>query len=99
DVAAEHAEAEAWGCGGYGFVGTYLGLDAPATVTVILRAAGRGTPGCPRVAVVTGDARTAIEVDAGVRDHRVTFALPAGTHFLRVEVAGAACRGGVAISQ
>src|SRR5690348_11452030 len=42
-----HAEGRVWVLDGDGYVGTYLRLDAPATVTLTLRAAARGAPGCP----------------------------------------------------
>ena len=63
---------------GNGFVGTYLGLDAPGTVTVTLAAGGRGAPGCVRAAFVVGDARAPLELGPDDRDLRATFALAAG---------------------
>jgi GH35 family endo-1,4-beta-xylanase len=93
-----HAEGRVWVLDGDGYVGTYLRLDAPATVTLTLRAGGRGAPGCPRAAVVVGDARTPLEVGPDPQDYRATFALPAGTHFARVDSFAAACHGALAVT-
>ncbi len=92
-----HADGLSWVVDGDGYVGTYLGLDAPGTVTVTLQAETRGAPGCPRVALVTGDARTPLPVGPAARAHRATFALSAGTHFLRVEALVGVCGGALAV--
>jgi GH35 family endo-1,4-beta-xylanase len=88
-----YAADDAWVIDGNGFVGTYLGLDAPGTVTVTLAAGGRGAPDCARAALVVGDARTPLQLGPNERDLRATFALAAGTHFLRLEASMSACQG------
>ena len=64
-----------------GYVGTYITLASPASVTVDVQASG--TSG-PQMDVVIGDAKATYNVTSGTYSH--VFSLPAGTHFLRTQL-------------
>ena len=91
-----HADAAAWVLDGNGYVGTYLRLDAPAAVTVSVRARDTGGACRPFMAVAVGDARVGFEIGPD-RDYPETINLPAGTHFLRIDFLRSACSGTLAV--
>jgi GH35 family endo-1,4-beta-xylanase len=64
-----------------GYVGTYITLSSPASVTVDVQASG--TSG-PQMDVVIDDAKATYNVSSGTYSH--VFSLPAGTHFLRAQL-------------
>lgn len=71
-----------------GFVGTYITLAAPASVTLNLEAQGVAANGIsPRMNLVVNDAKVGWDVPAGFTNYQHTLNLPAGTHFVRTEFA------------
>jgi GH35 family endo-1,4-beta-xylanase len=86
------ARGSGWGLDEDGYVGTYLRLEAPAAVTIAVRARGVGGTCRPFMAVGVGDSRVGFEIGPE-RDYPETFNLPAGTHFLRVDFRKGTCGG------
>jgi GH35 family endo-1,4-beta-xylanase len=82
----------AWVLDDNGYVGTYLRLDAPAAVTIAVRASRSGGMCPPFMAVGVGDARVGFEIGPD-RDYPETFHLPAGTHFVRIDFHKGSCGG------
>jgi GH35 family endo-1,4-beta-xylanase len=76
----------AWRLDDNGYVGTYITLAAPGSVTVTANALG---PAAERMNIVIGDARMGWDVGTTAADYAHTFDLPAGTHFVRTEYANA----------
>lgn len=75
-----------WTLSENGYVGSYITLAAPAEVTIAVQAAGQNGGGAnPRMNIVVDDARAPFDVGAGFNAYEHTFALPAGTHFVRTE--------------
>ena len=72
-----------------GYVGTYVTLAAPGSITLSVNAAGQAAGGAaPRMNVVVGDARYGFDVGASAANYATpSIALPAGTHFIRTEFA------------
>jgi endo-1,4-beta-xylanase len=82
------SQSNSWVLNDNGYVGTYVTLAAPADVTVTVQAAGQEAGGvAPRMNVVVADAVAGFDVAPGVNPYAHTFALPAGTHFIRTEFA------------
>ncbi|CAN5528227.1 hypothetical protein BH09PLA1_BH09PLA1_12120 [soil metagenome] len=74
-----------WTLSQNGFVGTFVQLDTPGEMAITLDASGVGA-NSPRVNVVIGDAKASFEIASAVSRYEHDFALPAGTHFVRVEL-------------
>ena len=69
-----------------GYVGTYVTLAAPGDVTIAVNASGQAAGGADsRMNLVIGDQSAPFDVTAGFSNYMHTFALPAGTHFVRTE--------------
>jgi GH35 family endo-1,4-beta-xylanase len=69
-----------------GYVGTYVNLTAPGSVTVRVNAAGTPSGGInPRMNIVLADTKVAFDVAPGLNAYEHTFDLPAGTYILRNE--------------
>ncbi len=66
-----------------GYVGTYITLTAPGNVTIEVAADGTGSP---RMGLAVADQQASFAVATGPNTYRHTFALPAGTHFVRTEL-------------
>ena len=66
-----------------GYVGTYITLAAPGNVTIEVAADGTGLP---RMGLAVADQLASFAVATGPSTYRHTFALPAGTHFVRTEL-------------
>ena len=82
-----------------GYVGTYLTLAAPATVNFAVSAHGAAAGGtAPRMNLVVNDAKTGWDVGASSSNYTTSLALPAGTHFVRTELANAPLGSGRALS-
>jgi GH35 family endo-1,4-beta-xylanase len=76
-----------WNFNRNGYVGTYINLDQPGSVTISVNASGTAASGVnPRMNIVIGDSVTGWDVEAGFNSYEHTFDLPAGTHFVRTEM-------------
>jgi GH35 family endo-1,4-beta-xylanase len=70
-----------------GYVGTYIKLDEPGSVTVNVSAAGTASGGIdPHMNIVLADTKAGFDVSGGFNSYEQTFDLPAGTYFLRTEL-------------
>ena len=78
-----------WRLDDNGYVGTYITLAAPGSVTVTVNAVGQTAGTGERMNIVIGDARMGWDVGTSDTDYAHTFDLPAGTHFVRTEYANA----------
>src|SRR5688572_7702077 len=82
-----------------GYVGTYLTLAAPATVNFSVSAHGAAAGGiAPRMNLVVNDSKFGWDVGASASDYTTSLALPAGTHFVRAELANAPLGSGRSLS-
>lgn len=82
------SQTGSWVLNDNGYVGTYVTLAAPADVTVTVQASGQDAGGvAPRMNIVVADSTAGFDVAPGVNPYAHTFALPAGTHFIRTEFA------------
>ncbi len=71
-----------------GFVGTYITLANPGSVTIDVQAQGVASGGVnPRMNIVVNDAKVGWDVPTGFTNYQHTLSLPAGTHFVRTEFA------------
>jgi GH35 family endo-1,4-beta-xylanase len=71
-----------------GFVGTYITLASPGSVTIDVEAQGIAAAGInPRMNIVVNDESRGWDVPSGFGNYQHTFDLPAGTHFVRTEFA------------
>lgn len=75
-----------WILSSNGYVGTYLTLDAPGSVTLNVQASGTTDDGVwPHLNVVVNDAIAGWDVASGFNQYSTTLNLPAGAHFIRIE--------------
>jgi endo-1,4-beta-xylanase len=75
-----------WTLNNNGYVGTYVTLDSPADVTISVQASGQPAAGVPpRMNIAVDDVIASFDVAAGFNGYEHTFALPAGTHFVRTD--------------
>jgi GH35 family endo-1,4-beta-xylanase len=75
-----------WTLSQNGYIGTYVTLAQQGNVTVSVEASGLiGGGVAPHMNLVLGDSRAGFDVAPGFTTYQHTFALPAGTHFLRTE--------------
>jgi GH35 family endo-1,4-beta-xylanase len=80
------AQGGAWTLSNNGYVGTYVTLAAPGEVTISIQASGQEFAGvAPRMNIAVADSVAEFDVAPGVAAYEHTFALPAGTHFIRTE--------------
>lgn len=69
-----------------GYVGTYINLAAPGTVTVNVNAAGVASGGVdPRMNIVIADTKAGFDVASGFNNYQHLFDLPAGSYLVRTE--------------
>src|SRR5207249_4987627 len=69
-----------------GYLGTYITLDSPGNVTINVKAEGTASGGVnPNMNVVIADTKASFAVVPGVGSYSQTYALPAGTFFVRTE--------------
>ncbi len=69
-----------------GMLGTYVTLTQPGNVTIAVSAQGTASGGIdPNMNVVLADNVASFDVTSGSHSYSHTFALPAGTFFLRTE--------------
>ncbi len=80
---AGRASGDSWILERNGFIGTYLTLAQPGQVTLAVTADGTDAP---RMGIAIGDTTTEFTVAAGVKTYVTSCNLPAGTHFLRIEL-------------
>jgi endo-1,4-beta-xylanase len=75
-----------WTLNNNGYVGSYITLDAPADVTISVQASGQSAAAvAPRMNIAIDGMSAAFDVAAGFNTYQHTFALPAGTHFVRTD--------------
>lgn len=80
-----NASGSAWVLDRNGYVGTYVTLTNPGTVTIDVNATGTAGGGSvPHMNVVIADTSRGFDVASGT--YSATFNLPAGTHFVRTEL-------------
>ncbi|HVT30399.1 MAG TPA: endo-1,4-beta-xylanase [Lacipirellulaceae bacterium] len=72
-----------WVLSNNGYVGTYITLTAPTSVTVAVSADGAANPSMD---VVIDDTRASYAVATGLHTYSHTYSLPAGTHFVRTQL-------------
>jgi GH35 family endo-1,4-beta-xylanase len=69
-----------------GYVGTYISLTEPGSVTLSVNASGATTDALsPRMNLVIADTKVGFDVTSGFNNYQHTFDLPAGTYFVRTE--------------
>src|SRR5262249_55410172 len=67
-----------------GYVGTYITLASPGSVTIDVNANGTASGGVsPNMNIVIADTKASYSVTSGTYSH--TYSLPAGTFFVRCE--------------
>ncbi|HKE03787.1 MAG TPA: carbohydrate-binding domain-containing protein, partial [Blastocatellia bacterium] len=75
-----------WVLSGNGYVGTYITLDAPGSVTLNVIASGATDDATsPRMNIVVDNSVAGWEVTSGFNVFSTTLNLPAGAHFVRIE--------------
>ena len=75
-----------WTLSENGYVGTYISLAAPGSVTLTVNASGSTSDAlAPRMNVVVADTNVGFDVGSGFNTYQHTFDLPAGTYFVRSE--------------
>lgn len=80
------ASGSAWTLDRNGYVGTYITMAAPGTVTIKVNATGTAASGiAPNISVAIADSLRSFQV-SGTGDYSNQFTLPAGTHFVRTQL-------------
>ena len=80
------ASGSAWNLDRNGYVGTYITLASPGTVTIKVNATGTAGSGiAPNVSVAIADSIRGFSVGSTTGDYSNQFTLPAGTHFVRTQ--------------
>lgn len=75
-----------WTLSENGYLGTYITLAAPGTVSFTINASGLAGGGAsPRMNLVVNDAKIGWDVGATTSAYQTSLSLPAGTHFVRTE--------------
>ncbi|HKC85650.1 MAG TPA: endo-1,4-beta-xylanase [Blastocatellia bacterium] len=75
-----------WVLSSNGYVGTYITLDAPGSVTLNVIASGATDDATsPRMNIVVDNSVAGWEVTSGFNVFSTTLNLPAGAHFVRIE--------------
>lgn len=99
------AQKTAWALTENGYVGTYVRLARPGTVAVRVRVTSfpaiRAIPPAPgnprRMAIAIHDRRATFDIAHGDQVYPHAFVLPAGTHFVRVDLLNASVDGPLAV--
>ena len=69
-----------------GYLGTYINLAAPGSVTIDVQAEGTASGGIdPNMNVVIADTKAGFDVTPGAGTYSHTYSLPKGTYFVRTE--------------
>jgi GH35 family endo-1,4-beta-xylanase len=69
-----------------GYLGTYVTLAAPGSVSFNLNASGVADAGvAPRLSLIVADNKTSFDVGNGFNAYQQSIDLPAGTHFVRLQ--------------
>jgi GH35 family endo-1,4-beta-xylanase len=69
-----------------GYVGTYINLATPGSVTINVSASGTASGGVdPHMNIVIADAKAGFDVASGFNNYVHTLDLPAGTYLVRTE--------------
>jgi GH35 family endo-1,4-beta-xylanase len=77
-----------WVLADTGYVGTYITLASPGSVTINVEAQGTASSDInPHMNIVINDESMGWSVPTGFTNYQHTFNLPAGTHFVRTEFA------------
>ena len=77
----------AWTLNSDGYVGTYITLAAPTTVTLSVQASGQpGTGPAPLMGISVDDSTQHFTVTSSANTYTLTTTLPAGTHFVRTDL-------------
>jgi endo-1,4-beta-xylanase len=80
------ASGSNWNLVDNGYVGTYITLATPGDVTISVNASGTPALGiAPRMSIAVDDSKASFDVASGFNTYQQTFALPAGTHFVRTD--------------
>ena len=80
-----------------GYLGTYVTLASPGSVTLTVNALGATTDGtAPNMDISVDDSTASYAVTTGFNDYTTTVNLPAGTHFIRTDFNNEAYNGAVA---
>jgi GH35 family endo-1,4-beta-xylanase len=80
------SSSSAWTLDRNGYVGTYITLSAPGSVTVKVNADGTASSGInPHMGVAIADTLAGFDVSSGAHDYSHTYSLPAGTFFVRTQ--------------
>lgn len=80
------SSSNAWILDRDGYLGTYITLASPGSVTIKVNAEGTASGGIsPHMAVAIADSVGEFTVASGANDYTQTFALPAGTFFVRTQ--------------
>lgn len=75
-----------WTLSENGYVGTYISLAEPGSVTLSVNAAGSSNDALmPHMNLVIADWKVGFDVASGSNNYQHTFDLPAGTYFVRTE--------------
>ncbi len=81
------AAGSAWTLNSDGYVGTYITLTAPATVTLAVQASGQpGTGSAPLLGISVDNSDQHFSVSTSANTYTLTTTLPAGTHFVRTDL-------------
>jgi endo-1,4-beta-xylanase len=89
------ANGTAWVLERNGYVGTYVTLATPATVSFSIDAAGETVGGvAARMNLAVADSKVGWDVAAASATYSTSLSLPAGTHFVRTELANGSAGSG-----
>jgi GH35 family endo-1,4-beta-xylanase len=81
------SSGSAWTLDRDGYLGTYITLATPGNVTVSVKAEGTASGGVnPNMNIVIADTKAGFNVKPGGGTYSNTYALPAGTFFVRTEL-------------
>ena len=81
------AAGSSWTLNTDGYVGTYITLAAPTTVTLSVQASGQpGTGPSPLMGISVDDSTQHFTVTPSSNTYTLTTTLPAGTHFVRTDL-------------
>jgi GH35 family endo-1,4-beta-xylanase len=80
------SSGSAWILDRDGYLGTYVTLAAPGSVTIDVNASGTASGGvAPHMSLVVADSKSGFNVASGNHDYSTTYSLPAGTFFVRTQ--------------
>lgn len=78
------ARGKAWLLSDNGFVGSYLFLETPHSVTFRVRASGHAEAGAPRIELAVAGLTQALELAPELGEYSFTFELSRGLYFVRL---------------